>query len=126
MTLLTNPDIDDIETQLGHTLPGLYRKLLVMEGHGELVAGAVIYHPAEVRGQCEAIFDEPGQLFDPYWPFGYDSDAQELWVINAATERAASIWHETHPDDWWEEEWLPYEVWVERYLDPMVAGSAGS
>jgi hypothetical protein len=117
MTPLANPEIDDIETQLGHRLPGLYRKLLVMEGYGELGAGAVIYHPAEVREQCEAIFDEPAQLFNPYFPFGYDSDVQELWVIDAATERAASIWHETHPDDWWEEEWLPYEVWVETYLD---------
>jgi hypothetical protein len=60
-------------------------------------------------------------LFHPYFPFGCNNGKQELWVIDAAAERAASIWHETHPADWPEEEWLDYHEWIIRFLDDAPA-----
>jgi hypothetical protein len=114
---LTNAEIDDIERTLGHTLPGLYRKLLVELGYGGFGLAAEIYHPSRVRELYEPFFDDPTQLFHPYFPFGCQNKKQEMWVIDASAERAASIWHETVPDDWAEEEWLPYEQWIEEYLE---------
>lgn len=64
----------------------------------------------------EQFFDDPKMLYAPYFPFGGDNSNQELWVIDADQEMAASIWHETVPDDWEEEEWLSYDAWICRYL----------
>lgn len=118
MPPLSNSEIDVIETALGSPLPGLYRRLLAELGPGPVGENAEIYHPIIVRELYESFFDDPEQLFNSYFPFGCDNRKQELWVIDAATERAAAIWHETVPDDWPDEEWLPYESWVERYLHP--------
>jgi len=120
---LTNAEIEEIEGLLGHKLPGLYHRLLFEIGHGRITAEAEIYHPSVIRELYEPFFDDPGQLFNPYFPFGCQNRKQELWVINAATETAASIWHETVPDNWPEEEWLSYEHWIAKYLEPEVAGS---
>lgn len=123
MTRLGNAEIDAIERALGCRLPGLYCKLLVEEGYGPLGDSAEIYHPAEVRKLYEPFFDDPARLFDPYFPFGCQNATQELWVIDASTERAASISHETVPDDWPGEEWLPYERWIQECLEPELGGS---
>jgi hypothetical protein len=56
-------------------------------------------------------------LFAPYFPFGCDNNRQELWIIDAEQEMAASIPHDVHPDDWPEEEWLAYDVWRARFLE---------
>lgn len=114
--VLTNPEIDNIETSLNVTLPGLYRKLLVEIGPGDLPSGNRIYHPNEIRKLYEPFFDDPTQLFAPYFPFGCDNQRQELWVIDADRELAASIWHETVPDDWPDEEWLEYDQWIMHVL----------
>jgi hypothetical protein len=119
MAAMTKNEIDSIERELGITLPGLYRRLLVEIGPGKVGDAARIYHPGEIRALYEPFFDDPGQIFHPYFPFGCHDAKQELWVIDAAAERAASIWHETVPDDWPEEQWLSYEQWVERYLGPL-------
>jgi hypothetical protein len=118
MPPLSNPEIHDIERNLGHKLPGLYHRLLFEIGPGRFGTAAEIYHPLTVRELYEPFFDDPGQLFRQYFPFGCQNKLQELWIIDAAAEKAASIWHETVPDDWSEEEWLPYESWIERYLEP--------
>ena len=122
MTPLTNPEIDSLEQELGCTLPGLYRKLLVEQGYGTF-GEAEVYHPAEVRKLYESFFDDPAQLFHPYFPFGCQNYKQELWVIDAAAERAASIWHETVTDDWPDEEWLEYDEWVSVHLDTEIPGT---
>jgi hypothetical protein len=41
---------------------------------------------------------------------------QEMWVIDFQAETAASISHETVPEDWPNEEWLICEAWEEQYL----------
>jgi hypothetical protein len=123
MATLSNGEIDAIERDLGITLPGLYRRLLFEIGPGEF-GEVAIYHPSEVRELYEPFFDDPRQLFNPYFPFGCHNRKQELWVIDGAAEAAASIWHETVPDDWSEEQWLTYEKWIERYLEPE-SGSFG-
>jgi len=120
MPRLTNSEIDTCEDSLGCTVPGLYRKLLVEIGHGTVSPTAEIYHPLSVRDLYEPFFDNPERLFAPYFPFGCEKYLQEIWVIDASRERAASIWHETVPDDWPEEEWLSYEDWVAKYLNPQL------
>jgi hypothetical protein len=124
---LSNSEIDTIECEIGMTLPGLYRRLLSEIGPGKF--GTIqIYHPGEVRELYEPFFDDLRQLFRPYFPFGCHNRKQELWVIDAASETAASIGHETVPDDWPEEEWLAYEKWIARHLEPesgLFDGQAG-
>lgn len=120
MPALTNPEIEAIEQTLGQKLPGLYHRLLFELGPGTVGSTAEIYHPLAVSSLYEPFFDDPSQLFNPYCPFGCHNTKQELWVIDATAEKAASIWHETVPDDWPEEEWLPYESWIGRYLEPEV------
>jgi hypothetical protein len=114
---LTNWQIDDLEGSLGVRLPGLYRKLLVEIGHGLLPLGGQIYHPSEICPLYEPIFDDPDRLFNPYFPFGCDNRREEIWIIDADRELAASIRHETAPDDWAGESWLEYHEWVIKYLD---------
>jgi hypothetical protein len=123
MQTLTNAQVDGIEQTHGFVFPGLYRKLLVEVGYGHIGSSAEIYDPRRTRNAHELFFHDPSQLFARYFPFGIDHGSQEIWVIDAWAERAASIWHETVPDDWPDENWLPYEVWVTRYLEPLVGGS---
>src|SRR5438874_2326425 len=92
MSALSNSEIDAIERELGMTLPGLYHRLLFEIGPGKF-GDVQIYHPNEVRELYEPFFDDPRQLFSPYFPFGCHNRKQELWVIDAASETAASIWH---------------------------------
>jgi hypothetical protein len=119
MTALTSAQIDAIEAAVGIRL-----RLLMEFGPGPVGGAAEIYHPSSVRDLCEPFFDDPAQLFDPYFPFGCQNRNQELWVIDAAAERAASIWHETVPDDWPDEQWLPYDDRLARHFDPERPSSA--
>ena len=119
MIKLTQTNVDEAEKSLGHKLPDLYRKLLMEVGYGILNQATEIYHPAEIRELYEPFFEDPEQLFYPYFPFGNNPQSQELWIINADTKLAASIWHETVPEDWPEEEWIPYEQWLQQYLEPV-------
>ena len=122
MPMLTNEEVDALEAAQGFSLPELYRRLLVEIGYGSVNGGpAEIYHPAAVYELYEPFFDDPAQLFSPYFPFGCHNRRQDLWVINADTAQAATIGHETVPDDWPEEQWLSYDAWVGRYLDPEFA-----
>jgi hypothetical protein len=122
MPLMTPAEIDAAEAEIGVRLPGLYRELLAEVGHGRR-GDCEIYHPSAVRALYEPFFDDPAQLFAPYFPFGCDNGLQELWVIDGAAARAASIWHETVPDDWPEEQWLPYDEWRRQHFS--ARGSSG-
>ena len=116
MTLLNNAEIDSIEQEIGHALPGIYRKLLIEEGFGSFDTRE-IYDPRRVSEIYEYHFEEPNDLFNCYFPFGCDNDTQVLWIVSVERDRAAAIWHETHPEDYVDEEWLPYEDWIAKYLD---------
>lgn len=115
MTPVSNTEIDAMEQALGHKLPGLYRKLLVEEGFGTF-GSREIYDPRRIPEIYGCHFDEPSDLFSRYFPFGCDNETQELWMISVSAETAATIWHETNPDDYPDEEWLPYEVWISTNL----------
>ncbi|MEM7791540.1 MAG: SMI1/KNR4 family protein [Verrucomicrobiota bacterium] len=124
MKKLTNSEISEIETQTGIVLPGLYRKLLVEVGYGEFGetdnsfnTKKKIYHPEKVRELYEPFFDDPNELFDPYFPFGYNIETLDLWIIEGKKEKSAVISHETVPEDWVNEEWLSYEYWIQTTLD---------
>ena len=124
MKKLTNSEISEIEIRIGIELPGLYRKLLVEVGYGEFRETDTsfntkkeIYHPEKVRELYEPFFDDPNELFDPYFPFGCNNETQDLWIIEGKKEKAAAIPHETVPEDWVDEEWLSYEDWIRTTLD---------
>jgi hypothetical protein len=108
---LTNFQIDEIESELGLELPGLYRKLLVEIGHGEY-GDIEIYHPKEINGLYEFHFEVPSELFNVFFPFGCNNRTQEIWLIDPSKELAANIWHETHPESYPDEGWLPYDQWI--------------
>ncbi len=124
MQKLTNEAVTEIEQTLGVTLPGLHRKLLVEIGFGKYGQMAdcrwnttkELYHPAAIRDLYASFFEDPEVLFSPYFPFGCNNQRQDLWIIDSARELAASIAHDTHPDDWPDEEWLSYEDWVIKYM----------
>ncbi len=42
-----------------------------------------------------------------------------FWVVDSNRELAASIWHETLPDDWPDESWLDYADWVMKYIPQL-------
>jgi hypothetical protein len=113
---MTQAEIDAAEAAIGVRFPSFYRQLLSEVGHRRR-GDCEIYHPAGIRVLYEPFFDNPAQLCAPYFPFGCDNRLQEIWVIDGAAERAASSWHETVPDDWAEEQWLPYGEWRRQYLD---------
>lgn len=123
MTPLSNAEIDELETALDHRLPGLYRKLLVEVGFGTR-GDLRIYHPSEIAQIYQYHFEDSADLFARWFPFGCDERRQEIWLIDPVTETAASIWHETHPDDYEDEDWLSYEDWIVRNL-PDDRGSEG-
>jgi hypothetical protein len=50
MEKLTNPEIDQVEDMLGVKLPGLYRKLLVEFGWGEMGNRCEISSPVRSEG----------------------------------------------------------------------------
>ena len=111
METLTNFEIDEIESELGFELPGLYRKLLAEIGHGEY-GDIEIYHPRAIHKLYEFHFEVPSDLFRVYFPFGCNNRTQEIWLIDPTKEVASTIWHETHPESYPDEIWLPYEQWI--------------
>lgn len=115
MIPLSQLQIDDLEQRLGIKLPGLYRKILVIEGYGTR-GEFEIYHPTEIREHYQYHFDNPEDLFEKWFPFGCNNGTQEIWIIDPATETAAAISHETNPDDYGDEEWLDYAEWGIRFL----------
>jgi hypothetical protein len=122
MKKLSAEEIHKTEQELGVVLPTLYRTLLQEIGYGQLDRGRSreIYHPSQIAGIYEDVFDDPDWLFNIYFPFGSNERKQDIWVIDVRREKAATIWHESHPDDWCEMEWLPYEQWRETYLNNLA------
>ena len=115
LTPLTNAEIDRLEEALGQQIPGLYRKLLVEEGFGS--SGDLrIHHPSEIAQIYKYHFDDPADLYTRWFPFGCNERLQEIWLIDPQTETAASIWHETNPDDYEEEQWVSFDDWIIRNL----------
>ena len=115
MQILVASEILEIEKELGQQLPKLYIDILTRYGFGISDEKTEIYHPREVRELYESFFDDPRQLFHPYFPFGCNNRTQVIWIIDNSTGKTAVIWHETVPDDWPEEDWLSPEDWLVRY-----------
>lgn len=111
MLCFSNPELDTIENELAHVLPGLYRKLLVEIGFGEH-GDIEIYNPLQIRELYQFHFDDTEELFNKYFPFGCNNRSQEIWLIRVEDETVASIWHETHPDDYPDQHWVAYEEWL--------------
>jgi hypothetical protein len=116
MATMTPSELDAAEAALGVPLPAFYRQLLAEVGHGAH-GRCELYHPAGIRDLYEPFFDNPADLFAPYFPIGCDNARQEVWVIDTNTGRVASIWHETVPEDWAEESWLDCAEWRSRYFN---------
>jgi len=109
-----------MEERMGVQLPSLYRDLLLQRGHGvygekpdaQTNHSKEIYHPEMVEELYEPFFEDANLLFAPFFPFGCDNRTQEIWVIDAGRGLVANISHETHPDDWEQEVWMPFSEWV--------------
>lgn len=119
MKKFQNSELDEIEQKMKINFPDLYRKLLIDVGAGEFGKEEMmeIYHPEEIWDLYEPFFEDPDQIFNPYFPFGCNNRTQELWVIDSRQKKAAAISHETVPDDWDEEEWLSYDSWLAEYFE---------
>jgi hypothetical protein len=125
MTRLSTESVTQIERQLGIVLPPLYRTILIERGFGSygqrancaLNTTREIYHPESVTELYGSFFDDPSMLYAPYFPFGCNNETQDLWIIDAARGLAASICHETVPDDWPDAEWISYDNWLARFFD---------
>ena len=117
MTRVSNSEIDVIQSRMGVTIPGLFRRLLVEVGYGRIDDDHEIYHPEQIRELWESFFDDPSDLFVRYFPFGFSPRRQEMWIVRQRDERVATIWHETVPDDWDEEEWLTCDDWIAKFLE---------
>jgi hypothetical protein len=113
MMKLSNIEVEQIELSLKRELPRFYRKLLVEVGAGETISDCVIYHPSEIDELYEYKFDDDELLYKTYFPIGCNNLTQELWVIDVMQDKVASIHHETHEDDWPNENWSEYEEWVD-------------
>lgn len=107
----SNPELDTIENEMAYVLPGLYRKLLVEIGSGEH-DDIEIYDPLQIKALYQFHFEDSEELFNKYFPFGCNNRTQEIWLIRMGDESVASIWHETHPDDYPDEHWVAYEEWL--------------
>src|SRR5262245_55308016 len=112
---MTPAEIDAVEIAIGVPIPSFYRQRLLELGHGR-IGDCEIYQPSAARELYEPFFVDTAGLFDPYFPFGCDNRQQKLWIIDSKAARAASIWHETVPDDWPDEQWLSYDEWRRKYL----------
>lgn len=114
---LSNSEIDAIESELGQSFPGLYRKFLVELGHGFTLAGNQIFCPKEINDRCQQMFDDLTQMFEAYFIFGCGGNGETIWVIHLSKELAASIPRETPLEEWSKETWLEYHDWIPRFLE---------
>jgi hypothetical protein len=80
-------------------------------GHGDHDAGSTIYHPLEIAEPYEFHFENDCDLFGRHFPIGCHQREQTIWLVDVGTGRVASIYHETHPDDYADEEWLDAQEW---------------
>lgn len=112
MTPLTSTEISSCEFAITHSLPGVYRDLLQRVGHGATDSGLIVYHPSEIYELYRHHFESAGELYLRYFPIGCDEAEQTIWLVDVASGRVASIWHETHPDDYPEEDWLEPDDWL--------------
>lgn len=122
LTKLSLEDIQEVQQELGVVLPTLYKTLLIELGYGRLDQWREIYHPSQIHSLYDEVFDDPEWLFNIYFPFGCNDQKQEIWIIDVRQEKAASIWHEYHPESWEEEKWLPYDEWAITYLSEYRSG----
>lgn len=111
MESLTNKEIDEIGKSLGRDIPHFYSQLLLEIGYGE--SGDIeLYHPQELDELYQFKFDDEKLLYKKYFPFGCNNRTGELWVIDIEQDCVASIYHETHEDDWPQENWREPEQWL--------------
>ena len=121
MMVLSNTEIDELEKEMGLYFPLLYRKLLSETGYGEF-EDIEIYHPMLIRERYAGHFDHDADLFGTYFPFGCNNRKQEIWLIRQQDSLVASIWHETHSDDYDGDEWLDGGQWLVRHEGQLSAG----
>ena len=89
------------------SLPPALREFLHAKGAGTY-GNVKIYQPEQVDGLYREFFDDPSELFTVYLPFGERTHEQEMLIYRITDNTYASIWHETVPDAWSEEDWLPF------------------
>ena len=114
MPVVSASELASLETELGHPFPDIYRELLTVIGHGRREDGRVIYHPREIEERYAHHFENSDDLFGRYFPIGDNEYEQTIWLMDLACGKVATIDHETHPDDYPDEEWLDPNEWRSR------------
>ena len=112
MNKLTPTEISVLESSVGHRFPSPYRRMLGTVGHGDSNDNTTIYHPEEITTLYSNHFESETDLYTKYFPVGCNNTEQTLWIVDVATDRIATISHETHPDDYYDEEWLELDEWL--------------
>jgi hypothetical protein len=111
MHMTSANELHAFETEHGVRIPSRLSAFLINRGPG--IYGEVEIHaPQDVLLRYHDFFDNPRDLITRYFPFGCNNRTQEMWVLDLSRSVAcvAKIWHETVPDDWAEEEWVPFET----------------
>lgn len=117
-TVIEPADIPALEASLGHPLPDAYRDLLTSFGFGRLDDGRTVYHPSEIADLYSHHFEGDDDLFNCYFPIGCDESEQTIWLVDVASGNVATIYHDTHPDDYPDEDWMVQRQW--RSLERSV------
>lgn len=112
MTPLSPSEISTAESDIGHCLPSVYRDLLQRVGHGRAVDGTTVYHPSDIAELYGHHFESEGDLYARYFPIGCNETEQTIWLFDVPSERVATIYHDTHPDDYEDEDWMAPEDWL--------------
>ena len=117
MTILNAHQIADFEAEVGHKFPTVYKQLLETIGYGSDAKNRyIVYKPTQIAADYEHHFEDAADLFNKYFPIGCNELKQEIWLADMETGMVASIWHETHPDDYPDEEWLTSDIWLHAYF----------
>ena len=106
----TREQIEAFEAANRVMIPDRLVRFLLSVGPGQF-NDVEVYRPEDVRGLYEDFFDNSGVLFARYLPFGCNNRKQEVWVLDVSVSpvRYSKICHETVPDDWPEERWMPFD-----------------
>jgi hypothetical protein len=107
MRTYTLEELTAFESQNDVALPQPLRHFLLSHGAGAH-RNAMIYEPEKVQPLYAEFFDDPSELFRTYLPFGEHTAEQVMLVYRITDGKYASIWHETVPEDWPEEEWSSF------------------
>ncbi len=104
MKKLTNAEVHDIEEKTSIKLPGLFHKLLVELGYGQLSERMEIYHPLRVP---HSLITDSEMIV-----FGQNKSQKSFFVIDSRKELVADILAKDISNLQEVHNWLEYSDWL--------------